>query len=851
MPAGMSRPMMPLRMATPPAPDADGVMGDPVPTPTSRACGLENEAGAGAAAGLDHELDERLRDEIGVAPQRATPHDLMRALAALAREQLARRWVDSDAADRRSRVRRVHFLCMEFLIGRTLHSALSALGCQDAAARAVQHHAALWEDVQAQASDAALGNGGLGRLAACYLEAMATLGLPAWGYCIRYEYGVFAQAIQAGQQVERPDPWLEDGSPWEFARPGISWSVGFGGHVEPSPAAGQPAVWHPSVQVQAKAYDLVVPGHATERVSTLRLWRSTAPAQIDLQAFNRGDYARAAEVKNAFENISWVLYPDDRTPAGRELRLRQEYFYTSATLQDIVAGHLEEHGSLDQFAQHHAIHLNDTHPALAVAELMRLFVDVHGLPWQQAWSQVRSSFSYTNHTLMPEALETWPVDMLAQVLPRHMEIIYRINHAWLAEVAQARPGNDGVLARTSLIDETAGRRVRMAHLAVVGSHHVNGVSALHGRLMRETVFADFAALEPARFSHVTNGVSPRRWLAQCNPALAALVDHAIGPAWRRDLDALLGLRPLAEDAGFRQRFLAQRRDHKVHLAACVARSTGLTIDPDSLVDVQVKRIHEYKRQLLNVLHVVWRWQAIRAAPTAGWVPRTVLLAGKAASGYDTARLIVRLIHDVAHVVNHDPAMAGLLRLVFLPNYGVSLAETIMPAADLSEQISVAGTEASGTGNMKLALNGALTLGTEDGSTIEIRERVGEEHMFLFGLRAQEVQALRGAGYRPAERVSADPRLERVLDAVANGVFCPGEPSRYARLVEELLQQDAYLVLADFDAYLAAHARADALFRNPDAWARRAVATMAGMGHFSADRAVAEYAQRIWRVRPAA
>jgi starch phosphorylase len=847
MVVGMSCGMMPSRMAIPPAPDPPGA-----PHGQARhAPANAHRAPSCQETGLADELDARLRDAIGVEPERATPHDLMRALAALAREPLARRWVAGDAADRRSRARRVHFLCMEFLIGRSLDSALSALGCHDAAGRALQHHEASWEAVQAEESDAALGNGGLGRLAACYLEAMATLGLPAWGYCIRYEYGMFAQAIQGGQQVERPDPWLEDGSPWEFPRPGIVWNVGFGGHVEPAPSPELPPTWHPAVQVQAKACDLVVPGHATERVSTLRLWRSTASAEIDLQAFNRGDYARAAEVKNAFENISWVLYPDDRTPAGRELRLRQEYFYTSATLQDIVARHLEEHGSLAHFSEYHAIHLNDTHPALAVAELMRLMVDVHGLPWGQAWQAVRGCISYTNHTLMPEALETWPVEMLARVLPRHMEIIYRINHAWLDEVAAARPGDAAMLARASLIDESGDRRVRMAHLAIVGSHHVNGVSALHGRLMRETVFADFDALDPARFGHITNGVSPRRWLAQCNPALATLVDQAIGPGWRRDLDALLGLRALADDPSFRARFLQARRANKARLAHGIAHSTGVAVDPQSLFTVQVKRIHEYKRQLLNVLQVVWRWLAIRDQPAAGWVPRTVVLAGKAASGYETARLIVRLIHDVAHTVNHDPATAGLLRLVFLPNYGVSLAETIMPAADLSEQISLAGTEASGTGNMKLALNGALTLGTEDGSTIEMLERVGPQQMFLFGLRAGQVQDLRRSGYRPAETVAADTRLGRALDAIAQGTFNPQEPARYARLVQDLLQQDAYLVLADFDAYLAAQAHADALFLDSDEWARRAVATVAGMGHFSADRAVAEYAQRIWHVRPAA
>ncbi|MFM7533199.1 MAG: glycogen/starch/alpha-glucan phosphorylase [Rubrivivax sp.] len=808
------------------------------------------EPACDAPARLGAEIDARLRDELCVAPHEAGPQDLMLALAGLARAQLARRQVACEAADRAARRRRVHFLCMEFLIGRTLGNALHALGCQGAAARALQHRAARWEDVQAREADAALGNGGLGRLAACYLESMATLGLPAWGYCIRYEYGMFAQAIQEGQQVERPDPWLQDGAPWEFARPAISWHVGFGGEVQAPLGPEARVTWHPAVQVQARACDLVVPGHATERVSALRLWRSAAPAQIDMQAFNRGDYARAAEFKNAFENISWVLYPDDRSPAGRELRLRQEYFYICATLQDIVWRHLQEHPTVADLAQYHAIHLNDTHPALAVPELMRLLVDEHGLPWEAAWEQVRGCLSYTNHTLLPEALETWPVELLGRVLPRHLQIIRCLDAAWRAQASIRRPGDAAWLERIALIDSKGEGHVRMAHLAVAGSHHVNGVSALHGRLLRETVLADFVAFDPGRFGHVTNGVSQRRWLAQCNLPLASLVDEAIGPSWRRDLDALLALQPLADDAAFRQRFLAARRLAKQRLAGHIAETTGLAVDPDSLFDVQAKRIHKYKRQLLNLLQVIARWQAIRDAPDAPWVPRTVVMAGKAASGYEAARLIVRLAHDVGRVINGDPAMRGRLCLAFLPDYGVSLAELIVPAADLSEQILLAGTEASGTGNMKLGLNGALTIGTEDGSTIEMIERVGREQMFLFGLRAGEVAELRARGHRPGEQAAGNERLASALHLLADGAFSPGEASRYRELVEALLQRDPYCVLADFGAYLQAQAQADTLFGNPQAWAQRAVRTMAGMGHFSADRAVAEYAQHIWRVHPA-
>ncbi|MFZ4650004.1 MAG: glycogen/starch/alpha-glucan phosphorylase [Rubrivivax sp.] len=803
------------------------------------------------AVGLAAELDTQLLNELGVSPERASRTDLMRAMSALARDQLSRRWVAGDAADRGAKARRVYYLSMEFLIGRTLGNALAALGCEEQARQALASRAAALEEVETAEADAALGNGGLGRLAACFLDSMATLGLPSFGYGIRYEYGMFAQSIHGGRQIEHPDPWLEDGTPWEFPRPDVAHPVRFGGRVEPPAAPGQAPVWHPALEVNAKAYDMVVPGHATERVSTLRLWRAAAPAHIDLQAFNSGDYARAAEFKNAFENISWVLYPNDSTPAGRELRLKQEYFFTAASIQDILARHLEEHGTLANLAEHVAIHLNDTHPAIGVAELMRLLVDEHRFEWGYAWAQTQRVFSYTNHTLMPEALETWPVDLVAYVLPRHMDIIYRINHDFLQAAAQVRPGDDAFLRRLSLIDESGERRVRMAHLAVVGSHRVNGVSALHSSLLTRTIFADFALLDAARFTNVTNGVTPRRWLAQCNPALSTLLDRSIGPGWRHDLDALLTLAPLAEDEAFREAFLAAKRQNKERLAAWLERHVGVQVDPASLFDVQVKRIHEYKRQLLNVLHVVARWQAILADPHADWVPRTVIFAGKAASGYWVAKQIIRLIHDVGQVVNHDPVVAGRLKVVFVPNYGVSVAEALMPGADLSEQISTAGTEASGTGNMKLALNGALTIGTDDGANIEIREHVGDENIFIFGLRTEEVAAQRAAGYRPWEVAQADPRLKAVLDAIGQGTFSADEPDRYRNLVEGLLHHDHYLLLADFAAYCQAHERVDALFRDRHAWARKAIANVSGMGFFSADRTVAEYARRIWGVRPAA
>ncbi len=821
-------------------------MQDPIQHPDSPA----PEHAAATAADVAQAVEHHLLASVAAQPATATPHQLTQAAACVAREQLARRWVATDSADRQRKARRVHYLSMEFLMGRTLGNALAALDLQAPLATAAQAHARTLEDLAAEEPDAALGNGGLGRLAACFLDSMATLELPSFGYGIRYEFGMFKQAIQGGRQVEYPDAWLEDGTPWEFPRHDLHFPVRFGGWVEHSEGPGSPPVWRHAGEVNAKAYDMVVPGHGTERVSTLRLWKAVAPSVIDLQAFNSGDYARAAEFKNQYENISWVLYPNDSTPAGRELRLRQEYFFTSASLQDILARHLAEHGRLENLPDQVAIHLNDTHPAIGVAEMMRLLVDEHGFAWAAAWAMTQQIFSYTNHTLMPEALETWPVGLMQHVLPRHLEIIFRINAEFLALAAAQRPGDHDFLRRLSLIDEGGERRVRMAHLSIVGSHKVNGVSALHSDLLVQTIFSDFASLWPERFINVTNGVTPRRWLAQANPGLAALVDRHIGPAWRLDLSRLAQLAPLAEDAGFRSEFLAIKHANKARLAAHIAAATGINADPASLFDVQVKRIHEYKRQLLNLLQVVARYQAMLAQPDGpdgqGWVPRTVVFAGKAASSYVAAKNVIRLIHDVGQVINHDRRIAGRLKLVFVPNYGVSVAEVIMPAADLSEQISTAGTEASGTGNMKLALNGALTIGTDDGANIEIRQQVGDDNIFIFGLSTAEVAAQRAAGYQPLRLYENNPRLKAVLDAISSGQFSPDEPGRYRGLMDSLLWGgDHYLLLADFDSYLAAQARVDALYRDCDAWAKKAIANVAGMGFFSADRSIAEYAREVW------
>jgi glycogen phosphorylase len=792
-------------------------------------------------------IDERLLSTVGVGANNASKTDLMLATSQVAREELSRRWVATQAEQHSNKARRVVYLSMEFLIGRTLSNAISALNISDEASQAMQRHAHSFEDIATNEPDAGLGNGGLGRLAACFLDSMATLGLPSFGYGIRYEYGMFAQAIQNNQQIEYPDPWLKDGTPWEFPRADVHFQVHFGGWVEHTEGK---AVWRHAGAVTAKAYDMVIPGHGTDKVSTLRLWKAAAPAHIDLNAFNTGDYARAATTKNEYENISWVLYPNDSTPAGRELRLKQEYFFVAASIQDLIDRHLSEHPSLANLADKVAIHLNDTHPAIGVAELMRVLCDEHEITWPQAWEICRKTFSYTNHTLMPEALETWPVSLIQQVLPRHLEIIFRINKEHLDAASLARPNDHEFLARLSLIDEHGERRVRMAHLCVVGSHKVNGVSALHSALLTETIFADFAKLWPERFTNMTNGVTPRRWLAQANPQLAALFDERLGATWRLDLSQLSRLNALKDDPIFAKRFMAIKHGNKVKLAKYIKAVTGYDVNPNSLFDVQVKRIHEYKRQLLNVLHVVNRYQAILASPNAGWVARTVILAGKAASSYHTAKSIIRLIHDVGSVINNDAKTNALLKIVFIPNYGVSVAETIMPGADLSEQISTAGTEASGTGNMKLALNGALTIGTDDGANIEIRQNVGDENIFIFGLKTPEVKDLRNSGYQPMRLYDQIPALKGVLDAISGGVFSPDEPGRYRSLIDSLLWGgDHYMLLADYESYIATQLKVDDLYRNQQLWCEKAISNVAGMGAFSSDRTIAEYATQIWNLQP--
>ncbi len=794
------------------------------------------------------QVDNKLLDSVAAEPVTANYKEIYKAVSQIAREQLAQRWVKTQVDDRKRKTRRIYYMSMEFLIGRTLDNALSALDLRELAAAAFSAPGSpSLTDILECEPDAALGNGGLGRLAACFLDSMATLELPSWGYGMRYEYGMFAQSIINGGQVEYPDSWLVDGTPWEFPRPGTHFTVRFGGTAEHH---GEWAEWNAAEAVEARAYDYVIPGHGTERVSTLRLWKAGAPAQIDLNAFNSGDYARAAEVKNRFENISWVLYPNDSTPAGRELRLRQEYFFVAASLQDILFHHLEEHGHLNNLADQVAIHLNDTHPAIAVAELMRLLCDDYGMLWADAWRQCKRIFSYTNHTLMPEALETWPVSLFQHLLPRHMRIIYRINQEFLNEVEQRFPGDIDLIRRLSLIDDgngsEEGKRVRMAHLCIVGSHRINGVSQLHSDLMVRTIFADFARLFPERFHNKTNGVTPRRWLAQANPGLGGLIDQRLGAGWRTHLDRLGELRPAAEDATFRAAFAAAKQRNKQRLADYIQRETGVILTPDSLFDVQVKRIHEYKRQLLNLLHVIGRYNAILHGVAQDIAPRCVIFAGKAASSYYMAKQIIHLIHDVANLINNDPRARDLLKVVFVPNYGVSVAELIMPAADLSEQISTAGTEASGTGNMKLSLNGALTIGTEDGANIEIRDNVGAENIFIFGNSTAQVEALRRTGYDPRPIYQNNAALNETLNKIDGGFFSPNDRKRYHDVFNSLVNYgDHYMLLADYADYVAAQKRVDALYRQPEEWQRKAILNVAGMGDFSSDRTIREYATDTW------
>ncbi len=803
-------------------------------------------------ASLRRSLANRLVYSMGKDPITATTRDWFNTTAYAVRERLIERWMETMRSYYRSDAKRVYYLSMEFLTGRLLANSLLNLGILEECRQALADLGLDLEQVREIEQDPGLGNGGLGRLAACFLDSLATLSLPGYGYGIRYEYGMFTQRIERGRQVEHPEMWLRYGNPWEFPRPEALFPVKFGGRVvQFTDDKGHSQFhWVDTEDVMAMAFDTPVPGYGTSTVNNLRLWSARASRDFNLKYFNEGNYIKAVQQKNESETLSKVLYPVDTTQIGRELRLKQEYFFVCASLQDIVRRFRVSHTDLNELPDRVAVQLNDTHPAIAVPELMRVLLDVHRMDWDRAWDITRRTFSYTNHTLMPEALETWPVDLFGQVLPRHLQIVYEINARFLEEVRHRNPGDVNQLRRMSIVDEDHGRRLRMSHLAVIGSHRVNGVSRVHTELMKRTMFADFDRFFPDAFVNITNGVTPRRWLHAANPELSALITAEIGPGWLRDLFELRRLAPLADDTAFRARFRAVKRHNKERLAQLIAERLHITVDPASLFDVHVKRFHEYKRQLLNLLHVVTRYNRIREGAAPGAVARTVIFSGKAAPGYAVAKQIIALIHAVADVVNNDPAMDGRLKVAFIPDYNVSSAEQIVPACDLSEQISLAGTEASGTGNMKLALNGAVTIGTLDGANVEIREEVGDDQIFIFGLTAERVVELRTAGYSPTRYVEADPELRRALEMIGSGYFPGGDADGFRPIVDALTGYgDQYMLLADYRPYVDCQDRVDALYGDAEAWTRCAILNVAGMGRFSSDRAIQEYAETVWHTRP--
>ncbi|MEW5726827.1 MAG: glycogen/starch/alpha-glucan phosphorylase [Pseudomonadota bacterium] len=799
---------------------------------------------------IKYSLASHLLYSVGKEPINATARDWFMAAAYTVRDRLSERWMPTLNRYYAEETKRVYYLSMEFLIGRTLSNSMINLGIYDTFKQAINELGLDFDEIVGWEVEAALGNGGLGRLAACLLDSMATLGVAGFGYGIRYDYGMFTQHVENGWQVESPENWLRYGNPWEFPRPGVIYPVRFGGRViHYKDVLGQTrAQWIDTEEVMAMAYDIPIPGYSGRTVNNLRLWSAKSTREFDLKYFNAGNYIEAVRDKNESETLSKVLYPSDITSRGKELRFKQEYFFVAASIQDILARFRKANNDWDLLPDRVAMQLNDTHPALVVAELMRVLVDEHQLEWDRAWRLTRRCCAYTNHTLLPEALETWPVELFGRILPRHLEIVFQINHEFLQEVRHKHPGDVELLRRVSIVGEEGEQRIRMAHLAVVGSHKVNGVAAIHTGLMKSTIFSDFEHLSPGKINNKTNGVTPRRWLMLSNPGLSRLITDTIGEGWATHLDRLRELEPHADDPAFRKKFAEVKRANKRHLAEVIGQRLGVDVEVDSLFDVQIKRIHEYKRQLLNILHVITRYQRIRSNPTLDVVPRTVIIGGKAAPGYVVAKLIIKLINDVADVVNNDPLVGAKLKVVFVPNYNVSTAELVMPAAELSEQISTAGTEASGTGNMKMSMNGALTIGTWDGANVEICEEVGEENMFLFGLTAAEVARAHVDGYDPWEAINANEELKKALDLVGNGYFSPDQPDRFKPIVDLLTTGgDFYLLTADFPRYLAAQERVDALYRDPEEWTRRAILNVARMGKFSSDRTVQEYADEIWHV----
>lgn len=801
-------------------------------------------------AAIERGFLDHLHYSQGKVLSTATAHDLFMSLAFATRDRLMQRWTATQRAHHEQDVKRVYYLSAEFLLGRALANNLINLGVYDDVKAVLAKFGIALEDLLEQEPDAGLGNGGLGRLAACFLDSMATLSLPGYGYGIRYQFGIFEQVIRGGFQVERPEEWLKKGNPWELERPERAVRVDFYGKADHyyDDSGLWRARWSGTRSVIGVPFDTPIAGYGSSAVNMLRLWQATASEEFDLELFNDGDYERAVAEKNQSEIISKVLYPNDKTVIGKELRLKQQYFFVRCALVDIIRRHLVRHPSLDNLADKVAIQLNDTHPAIAVAELMRILVDEHRMPWEQAWSITRGCIAYTNHTVLSEALERWSAELIGHLLPRHLQIIFEINRRFLREVLIHWPNDLDRLTRMSLIEEGPEKRVRMAHLAIVGSHSVNGVAALHTDILKHKVFRDFCEMYPQRFSNKTNGVTPRRWLLQSNPMLAQAITRRIGDRWIRDLDELEALRPMCDDPELQREVLRIKHENKVRLAQYLKQRTGIVVEPDSIFDMQIKRMHEYKRQLLNVLHVIALYMRVRKDPAALRTPRTFLIAGKAAPGYQTAKLIIKLINSVSETIAADYHVRGLA-VHLVPNYRVSLAERLIPACEVSEQISTAGMEASGTGNMKLALNGALTIGTLDGANVEIRQAVGPEHFFLFGMTAEEVERTHREGYTPRHFYETNPELQEVIDLIASGYFSPEDRGLFRPLIDVLLGSDPFRVMADFGSYVGCQRRVEDAYVDRERWARSSIVNIAMMGRFSSDRTISEYAKEIWRVQP--
>lgn len=794
---------------------------------------------------LKESIRRHVRFTVGKSERYATPRDRYYSLCLSVRDMLVERWIRTQGDYYDQKVKRVYYLSLEFLMGRALRNAIINLGLLDDYRKAMADLGYSFDELEDLEHDAALGNGGLGRLAACFLDSMATLGIPGYGYGIRYDYGIFSQAIENGWQKEEPDDWLRFPNPWEVPRPERVFTVKYGGRVEER--AGGGFRWIDTEDVLASAYDTPIPGFGNEAVNTLRLWEAKATEEFSLEDFNAGDYVGSVEHMVLSRTISRVLYPNDNIYLGQELRLKQQYFLVSASLQDAVERHLKDHPSLDNLAGNAVFQLNDTHPALAIPELMRILLDEYDFPWEKAWRITSRCMAYTNHTLLPEALETWSVDLLGRLLPRHLYIINKINHDFLDEVRRKLPGDPEIASRMSVYQEGYPKRVRMAHLATIGSFSVNGVAALHTELLKSRVLKDFNTIWPERFNNKTNGVTQRRWLLSANEPLAGLITEAIGPKWTTQLSHLEQLVPLAEDASFQQRFAATKQQAKERLVRFLTDRHDLVLDPATLFDTQIKRMHEYKRQLLNVLNIVHLYKELERNPNTITTPRTFLFAGKAAPGYTMAKLIIKLINDVAQAVNAHPEVSKKLRVHFIPDYGVTKAEYLIPATDISEQISTAGFEASGTGNMKFMLNGALTIGTLDGANIEMAEEVGPENIFIFGKTVEEVTEIRKVGHRPREFYESNAHLKEVIDLIASGHFSKDDPHRFQPIVDALLGSDFYLLFADFDAYRETHRAMDRAYQDTPHWLAMAIRNVAHAGKFSSDRTIRQYASEIWKV----